>query len=269
MIQKKSILIGIGVFLKMSISLGQEFGAKAHAMAGSSVAIQNEFSPLNNSLTKSSKGASIAFSYLQPYASIHLSNIAFAASVDALSGKLMLSSSRSGFKGIASSRIGIGYAYSWEGVQIGLQCLFYQKDFGEYGVYHTPVFEGGGVIKLSQVFDLGLHIFNPGLAKYPSNIPEYLPAFFRIGLVIKPSKYLSFYPESQINLNQDSEFKLGFEGRITEAVLLRAGTKLIEPEHYLGIGLILNCTRIDISAGINQQIGASLGLSLSYIFNES
>lgn len=136
----------------------------------------------------------------------------------------------------------------------------------EYGVNTALSFDLGFQYRLSQDWALGMHFINPLAYVSTEELFYEIPAQVKMGASYILSNQILLAIESEHDLNDYYNFRLGLEYSIINRVNLRGGMSLKPFERYVGAGIDFNKIGVDAASSFHPQLGISSQFSLNYAF---
>lgn len=173
-----------------------------------------------------------------------------------------------GYAQYHEGKVGLAYARPFgEKLSAGVQLNYLYACIGEgYGSAGALAAELGVIYELFPGFHLGVHLFNPALAKLEAYGGEQIPTIFRLGMAYHFSERVLLGIETEKDLDHKPVFRLGLEYGITPGIYLRAGVGTQPTTNAFGFGLILGRLRIDLASSFHYVLGYSPQASLVYEF---
>jgi len=118
--------------------------------------------------------------------------------------------------------------------------------------------------QLSQDWIAGVHFVNP--LAFVQELFYKIPTQIKVGTSYILSNQVLLAIESEYDLDDHYDFRLGLEYSIINRLKLRGGTSLAPFKQYVGAGIDFNKISVDAATSFHSQLGASLQLSLNYAF---
>jgi hypothetical protein len=273
----KSNLIAIllsFIFVKPIFSFDRDFavGSREKALANAVVAVSGPFSTFNNqAFLANAKSFTIAVDYFQPYMIKGFSENAAVVVLPTPTAVFALSVNQSGIPGYSETNYGFVLAKSLgKRFSAGLQFNYFSIDFPENGTQKgTLVFEGGIGYRPSNHFALGIHCYNPFVAKIESLYRvTNIPTIVRGGCSANFSDNLLFVTELTFRSDQPLNFRMGFEYEFTRGFFLRGGLSGKPINHSAGIGYNRNLFSLDFAMVHHQTLGYTPSISLIINFRK-
>ena len=165
-------------------------------------------------------------------------------------------------------KAGVAYAKSFgDIISFAIQLDYLNLFIGDgYGSHNSFAAEAGFQAKLLPELTLAAHIYNPSRTTLTNYINESIPTILRVGLAYTFSDRVICSIESEKDVTQEANFKVGIEYHAAKPFYLRAGISTNPVSDAFGFGLDIKDFKLDISETIYQQLGSSPSISLSYIF---
>jgi hypothetical protein len=143
---------------------------------------------------------------------------------------------------------------------------YHQLSILEHGINNVLSFDLGLQYRLSQSLLLGIHLINPFAYVGIENSQYKVPAQVRIGASYIFSSQILLAIDSEYDLEDFYDFRLGLEYSVVNMLKIRGGTSLAPFKQYVGVGVNLNKVSIDGATSFHPQLGMSSQLSLKYEF---
>jgi len=162
------------------------------------------------------------------------------------------------------SQVGIAYGRRMGKLDAGVQFNYYSLKIAGYGSAGSVNFEAGAIAKVTDRLNTGFHIYNPAGSRLGENGEERLPAIYSAGFGYDLSS--RFFLCAQVEKMEDQPVSLNtcmlycFAGKL----FARAGISTGTTSFFFGTGFLWNDLRVDVTAGLHQQLGFSAGLMLIY-----
>jgi hypothetical protein len=181
------------------------------------------------------------------------------------SGNFGLSVDR--FGDLAYNETGVGLAYGrrlGEMIDIGVQFNYYNFQTQGYGSASSINAEGGVLFHLTETFEVGFHIYNPGGSKMGKEITETLPSVYSAGFGYDLSQKVfigaSIEKKEHQPLNLDAGVHYYFEDKLSACGGISSATS----SYYIGFGVLVKNLRLDLLASMHPQLGITPGLLLTF-----
>ena len=181
-------------------------------------------------------------------------------------GVIGITASQFGYNHYNENLIGLGLSRSFgPNLKIGLKLDYiFLKHSIDYAKIQTVTFELGIQYHINKSLCLGAYIFNPINVKLKTFNKERIPIIMRIGLSYFVKEDFLITAEIEENFENNFSYRFGLEYEIYKKLFVRSGFQL-KPEIFtFGFGYDYNWFTIDISAHMNQVLGASLSCSFIY-----
>jgi hypothetical protein len=167
-----------------------------------------------------------------------------------------------GFRNFNEYQIGLAYARSLgPKADIGVQFNYYGYRVPSYTSVNTVDFEIGAIVHLTDLLNLGIHVYNPVGGKF-AKTGEKLKAAYKVGLGYDVSE--SFLLVAEVVKEEDYPVNLnaGIQYQFNRRFFARMGMASESSTAYGGVGISWNNLRLDISGSYHPQLGWSPGLLL-------
>ncbi|MBK6937742.1 MAG: hypothetical protein IPH18_13285 [Chitinophagaceae bacterium] len=198
-----------------------------------------------------------------------LNNFAAVAGFPTKSGNFGLTANHSGFSENNTSVAGLAYARSLGSkIDAGVQFNYSRISIAGYGDAATVSFEAGIITHLTEKLHAGLHVDNPVGGKFGKDQEEKLSAVYTFGMGYDVSDKFYVSAEIEKEENQPVNITAGFQYKLIQQLLIRAGMSSASSTVWAGAGLSLKSFRIDILAGYHPQLGITPGLMLLFNINK-
>jgi hypothetical protein len=174
-----------------------------------------------------------------------------------------------GYKLYNESKVGLAYAMAFgKKISGGVQLDYLYTHIGEdYGNHSLFTFELGLRAFIIRGLVLGVHVYNPISIKVSKTGNERVPTIFRLGLSYSFSDKALVAVETEKDINQKAQIRVGAEYHLVKPVYLRIGIGTQPFSNSFGVGLQFGKFQCDISASRHQVLGFSPQLSMVYAFN--
>jgi hypothetical protein len=244
-------------------------GSREKALANAVVAVSGPFSVFHNqAFLSDAKSFAIAVDYSQPYLIKGFSDRTAAVILPTPTAIFALSITQSGIPGYSETNYGFVLSKSLgKRFSAGMQFNYFSIDFPENGTQKgTLVFEGGIGYRPSNHFALGIHCYNPFVAKIESLYRvTNIPTIVRGGCSANFSENLLFVTELAFITNNPLNIRMGFEYKFAKGLFLRGGLSGMPISHSAGIGYSRNLFSMDFAMVHHQTLGYTP--SVSFIIN--
>lgn len=269
---KKSFLIALVSLLVAQVMAqgGNETqGARANALAGASLTLQDGWAANNNVATlglidEFNIGAAYESRFFLPEAG--LGSVALSAPL--AGGSIGIIGHNYGYGGFNQNRIGLGYGRKLSDYfSLGVQLDYLQTQLGDvYGSRSNIVAEIGMLITVNEKVSLAAHVFNPTQARFADYDDERIPTSLRIGGQYRFSEKVMAVMELDKDIDLPLNIKSGLEYHPVEPIFIRLGFATAQQALAFGLGYRWQSVSADVSANWNQILGFSSGVSLGYAF---
>jgi len=198
-----------------------------------------------------------------------LSSYTAVAGIKTSSGNFGLKTNYSGFKDYNETLVGLAYARSLGNkIDVGAQFNFHNIRITEYGTTSAIGFEVSALLHLTEKLHTGIQISNPVGGKFGKNNEEKLSSLYTIGIGYDASEKFMASMEVQKEEDQSVNVNAGLQYRFVKQLMARVGISSTTASGWIGVGLMLNTFRIDVSASYHPQLGLTPGLLFIYHFEK-
>lgn len=178
---------------------------------------------------------------------------------------------RFGYSEYNENKIGLAYAKNFgPAFSLGVQLNLHYMQFGDvYGSLFTASGEVSFLVRVSDNWHIGGHIFNPTRTPVADFNREKMATIIRLGTMYRFSDHLIVTAEFEKDILYEPTFRAGVEYHVAEPVYIRAGinTNPMKPSFGMGIhfgkGWVL-----DAAAQWHQVLGFAPQASLQYSFGK-
>lgn len=268
---KKTLLLffSIGSFVAAAYAGNepQAVGARSNALGGTGLTLADPFSLFNNQAAMAFvKDISIGLFTERRFMMSELSYSAGGVTLPTKSGVFGINVSYAGFDVYNEKKAGLSYARLFsKKISAGIQFDYLGTSIAEYGNGSTFTFEAGLLVKITDKFSTGAHVFNP-VRVNSGFIDEKVPTTLKLGVSYEPSDKVWLSAEAKKNIDQSPQFCAGLEYRVIDALHLRAGFETNPGLYSFGVGINVQQLKIDLATTYHQVLGVSPQLSISYAF---
>lgn len=241
-------------------------GARAAALANTSVTIGDEWSLFNN------PGA-MAAAEDRGFGATHERRFGIAG-FNTYAATAVFPLERYGTPGLGFYRFGdelfsiqkilLGYSHKIQNISLGIRADYTQlsiQDFGSKGVF---VLSFGGTARILEQLFFGANIYNITQTKLAGYQDERIPVVMKAGLSYRPSEKLMVNVETEKNIEQPALLKAGVEYRIIDDVFLRTGVALKPYIGTYGVGFTPGNFRFDYALSSHSNLGLIHQISAAY-----
>ena len=174
----------------------------------------------------------------------------------------------SGDANFNTTKAGLAYAMKFGNrFAAGVQLDYIGTTLGEeYGKRSSITFDAGIMVKITEQFIFGAHVFNPIHAKISDYDNESIPSTLNAGFSYTFSDKLLLTAEACKNSEFPMEFRSGVEYKLGKIAYARIGLSTNPARYTFGFGLEMKKLTVDLSSSIHQQLGYSPQVSLQYAF---
>ncbi|MBK8848517.1 MAG: hypothetical protein IPO27_19045 [Bacteroidetes bacterium] len=271
---KKIVLLAISL-LTMHVYAGNyttHAGGRDAALSGATICVNDAFSVFNNpaagAITPGLRLAA-ALDYRFGMKQLATNSFAFSYGKEKI-GTFGLSFSQFGFSLYNEQIATLSYARVLsEKLSGGMQFHYIRVNLGDeyYGNKGALAASLNMFYKTSETFSMGFNVFNltnTSLAEYNN---ERIPTIIRVGARWQPNIKVAVNVETEKNLDQPNQLKLGVEYRPLKQLSVMVGVKGKPAAFSFGVGYALNKWRIDFASSYHPVLGYSPVVGLSYGIN--
>ncbi|MBK9732772.1 MAG: hypothetical protein IPO83_16075 [Chitinophagaceae bacterium] len=268
---KKKLLLFFSVCMHAMATLAgnepQSIGAKTNAMGGAGITLADPFSIFNNQAAMAFvKDISVGIFSERRFMMSELGYNAGGVILPTKSGVFGVSVSYSGFDVYNEKKAGLSYARLFsKKISGSIQFDYLGTSIAEYGNGSTFTFEAGLLVKITDKFSTGAHVFNP-VRVNSGFIDEKAPTVLKLGISYEASDKVWLAAEAKKDIDQAVQLCAGLEYRVIDALHLRAGFGTNPALYTFGAGINVAQLKIDMAATYHQVLGVSPQLSISYAF---
>ncbi|MBA3648005.1 MAG: hypothetical protein H0W62_05555 [Chitinophagales bacterium] len=244
-------------------------GGRNAAMGNASVTLSDAFSVFNNQAGMAFlQGFSAGLFTQRNFGISELSFSAGGVTLPTKSGVFGLSAGYFGFSGYNEKKAGLAYSRLFGSkISGGIQIDYLGTSISEYGNASAFTFEAGLIVKVSDHFTTGAHVFNPvrinsGFAN------EKIPTTFNLGVSYAPNSKVLIASEIAKDIDFPVHFRAGIEYQVIEVLYLRAGIETKPSQYTFGFGINLDQLKIDFASSYHPVLGVTPQISLSYTFGK-
>ena len=264
------------IFLSVSIptifawDIAAPVGGKTNSIGNCSVALSEFWSCHNNPAGFANyNNIAVGLSYENRFLLKELAYKNIGVIIPFNIGVIGITASQFGYNHYNENLIGIGLSRSFgPNLKIGLKLDYiFFKYSTDYAKIQTATFELGLQYHINKSLCLGAYIFNPINVKLKTLNNEKIPIIMRIGLSYFVKEDFLITAEVEENFENDFSYRFGLEYEIYKKIFVRSGFQLRPEIFTFGFGYDYNWFTIDISAQMNQVLGASLSCSFIYKLN--
>jgi hypothetical protein len=218
----------------------------------------------NQAALARSKNFSAGFYGERRFMLADLSSYQLAVALPTSSGNFGLKGNYMGNTAFNETGLGLAYARSIGQVDVGVQFNYYQVRTAGYGNASAVNFEIGGVLHVTDQFQIGVHIYNPTRSSIGKTSEEKLPMNYSFGLGYDVSE--KFFIGTEIRKEEDEpvDVNIGLQYSFDKKLFARAGISSATSSFYFGAGFLWNGFRIDVTTSIHPSLGATPGMLIVY-----
>jgi hypothetical protein len=132
-----------------------------------------------------------------------------------------------------------------------------------YGSAGTIGFQVGAIFNLSDVFRVGMHVYNPAGGRFGKHSTEKLASIYSMGLGYDLTKQVFISTVINKEENRPVHFNVGLHYQFAESFFARVGILTDTGSPYMGIGLLWNFFRLDVAVNYHPQLGISPAMLLA------
>ncbi len=241
--------------------VGSTLGARQLSLGDTSVAINNEWSIINNPAGLAScRDMSLALYYENRFMlkETALKNAVGVAPFNF--GTFAISAQQYGFSDYNENRLVFAFARSFgPNIRIGLSLDYLSFKFsGDYTKTYGVTFGLGAQTNLSDKLTVGAYIFNPLQIKLKTPTESQVPAVMKIGAKYEACKEISVYAELRHETDVGLKVESGIEYQLLETLFLRAGASSNPAVFSFGLGYSFSRFTFDIAAQTHSDLGWSM-----------
>jgi len=148
---------------------------------------------------------------------------------------------------------------------IGVGFSYHMINISGYGKASAICPDIGILIHLSEKLHAGFHMSNPVAGKFGTDKQEKLASVYCFGTGYDASDKFSFYMEVEKEEDQPVNVHAGFQYKIIPLLLTRMGIASATSSLWIGVGLLRDAWRLDITASYHPQLGLTPGIL--FLFN--
>lgn len=268
---KRILLTCIFLFVSIPIisawDIATPIGSRTNSIGNCSVALSEFWSCHNNPAGFANyNNIAIGLSYENKFLLKELAYKNIGVIIPFKIGVIGITTSQFGYNHYNENLLGLGLSRSFgPNLKIGLKLDYiFFKYSTDYDKIQTATFELGLQYNINKSLCLGVYIFNPINVKLKTLNNEKIPIIMRIGLSYFIKEDFLIATEVEENFENDFSYRFGLEYEIYEKFFVRSGFQLNPEMFTFGFGYDYNWFTIDISAQMNQVLGASLSCSFIY-----
>ena len=169
-----------------------------------------------------------------------------------------------GYSEFNESQVGIAYGKKLgKLVDVGVQFDYYHLHMAGYGSAGTIGFQVGAIFNLSDVFRVGMHVYNPAGGRFGKNSSEKLASIYSMGFGYDLTKQVFISTVINKVENRPVHINAGLHYQFAESFFARFGVLTDTGSPYMGIGLLWNIFRFDVAVNYHPQLGISPAMLLA------
>jgi hypothetical protein len=196
-----------------------------------------------------------------------LNNFQAAIGLPATSGNFGIKAGYYGFTDYNETQLGLAYGRKLGSkVDIGVIFNYQGIRITGYGSNSAISFELGTILHITDKLHAGVLINNPVAGKFGKDQQEKLPTLYAFGLGFDASPLFFISAAIEKEENQPVNVNTGLQYKFLPQLLARAGISTATSSAWIGLGLILNSFRLDITSSYHPQLGITPGLLLLFNF---
>jgi len=160
------------------------------------------------------------------------------------------------------ARIGLLVSKKIERISLGLKGSYLNSGVKDLSSRASFLLEFGILSDLNSKWKVGLSAFNVSRANLYEN--QFIPTILSLGLSFKPSKNLEINAQSDYFVSENFRFRVGFNYKPRENLLVCAGVNPYLRATHLGLGFDLKSYNFIYSVAILPGVGMLNQLTLSF-----
>lgn len=185
------------------------------------------------------------------------------------SGNFGLQGDYFGYRNFQETQLGLMYGRALGSkVDVGVKFNYYHLRIPGYLQTSTIHFETGLVVHFTDQLHGGFSVFNPVGGVLNKEVNEKIASVYRGGLGYEASEQFFISAEVVKEENKPVGVHAGLQYRPVQAIQIRAGVNTINTQPFLGVGVLMQQFRIDVTAAHHPQLGVSPGVLLIYQFKK-
>ena len=243
-------------------------GGRTNSLGNCSVALSDFWSCHNNPAGFASiKNIGIGVSYQNKFMLKELGykNAGFLFPIK--TGVISISFSQFGYELYNENILGVGFSRNFgTKLRIGLKLDYiFLKYSHEYKDISVPTFELGMQYQINEALCFGAYIFNSINVKLRTINKDKIPIIMRLGFSYYVNHNFIITSELEENFEYNFSYRFGIEYEIYKNIFLRSGFQLNTELFTFGIGYNYKRIVLDVSAQMNQKLGATVNCSFVFI----
>jgi len=163
---------------------------------------------------------------------------------------------------LVNQQMAISSALEIERVNIGIRVKYWRLSFSGHDPISSWSLAIGFQVQVSEKIVVGAFMDNITQSRIGYN--ETLPISWFTGLKYKHSDQILFALEVARNLNQLTEFNVGFDYLVKSRVSVRSGLDPVNKQSHVGLGFHADRFQIDYAASFHFSLGFSHQAGLYY-----
>jgi len=169
-----------------------------------------------------------------------------------------------GYSEYNESQAGIAYGKKLgKLVDLGVQFDYYHLQVAGYGSAGTIGFQIGSIFNLSDVFRVGMHVYNPAGSRFGKSSTEKLASIYTMGFGYDLTKEVFISIAISKEENRPVHINAGLHYQFAESFFARLGILTDTGSPYIGVGLLWNIFRFDVAVNYHPQLGISPAMLLA------
>lgn len=184
-------------------------------------------------------------------------------------GVVGVTAERFGGKLYSEQRVGLGYGYRLGTVRVGARVEVLQISLEGLGSRRVVAASLGGQADIiPQKLTFGAYLYNLNQARLARYQDERVPTVLRAALAWKPSEKVLLLAETEKDVEQDADFRVGLEYHPVAVLALRAGITSLTQQTTGGVGFHTGKLQIDYAAAWHEALGLSQQVSVALSWNK-
>ncbi len=243
-------------------------GSHAAGLAYHRVAIHNLWAVMNNQaglafMTRPAAGIYFENGYLLKELALKAISVCYPLKT----GTLGLAYANFGYSIYHENKLSLAYGRMFgKRLAAGMALDYLVIVQGEgYTNRHMVTSEIGALFILSDVVELGVHIFHPLPLPALRNPDPFIASQYSLGVKLDLQPVI-LYAEAEKALQRPLIIRTGFEYEYGEIAFVRVGIQVRPVVLGLGFGFIIKKLQLDIAATMHQVLGISPSLSVTWVF---
>ncbi|MBX7107806.1 MAG: hypothetical protein K1X61_04070 [Chitinophagales bacterium] len=241
--------------------------ARSNAMGGTGITLTDMFAVFNNQASMAFvKDVTAGIFTERRFMMSELGYHAGGVVLPTRSGVFGLSAAYAGFDVYNEKKAGLSYARLFsKHISGGIQFDYLGTSIAEYGNAAAFTIEAGLLVKITDKFSTGAHVFNP-VRVNAGFADNKIPTTLKLGVSYEASDKVWLAAEAKKDIDKAAQFCAGIEYRMIDAFHLRAGFQTNPAMYTFGAGINIQQLRIDLATTYHQVLGVSPQIAVSYAF---